>query len=616
MKNKIYEPVMRKLQIQKPGRYVGGESGSIVKNKEAVNIRFAFCFPDTYEIGMSHLGMKILYGLYNSIPDVWCERCFAPWADMEQEMRSRGIPLYGLESGEPVKDFDFIGFTLQYELSYSNVLNMLELAGLPLLAAERGDTAPIVICGGPCTCNPEPLADFIDLFVLGEAEEVSLELFDLYRTHKNSGFNKAEFLKMAAQINGIYVPSLYNVEYNEDCTIKAVTAHSGAPERPSKRIVKDLNKAYYPDEFVVPFLDIVHDRAVAEVFRGCSRGCRFCQAGFIYRPVREKSPEVVNAQSKSLCDSTGYDEVSLASLSTSDYTQIQPLLNSMLEWSETEKVSISLPSLRVDGFSEELMEKLKKVRKSGLTFAPEAGTQRLRDAINKNVSEEELVKTCTTAFSGGWQGVKLYFMIGLPTETTEDVAGIAELGQKIVNLYYANPSKAKGRGVTVTLSASSFVPKPFTPFQWEPQDTMEQLEAKQRLLIESVRTKKINVNYHDSKTSFLEAVFARGDRRLGRILLLAHQKGAKFDGWSDYFKLSLWLEAFNEAGISPEFYANRRRSVDEILPWEHLDYGISKSFLVRELERTYKNQTTANCREKCAACGANVFVGGVCNGSN
>lgn len=600
------------LKVQKPGRYVGGEINSIIKDKKDINIRFAFCFPDTYEIGMSHLGIKILYGLYNTIDDVWCERVFAPWDDMEEQMRKNNIPLYGLESGDPIREFDFVGFTLQYELSYSNVVNMLDLAGITKLACERCENEPLVICGGPCACNPEPLADFVDIFSLGEGEEVSIELFDLYRECKKNGVSKKEFLKKAAQIEGIYIPSLYSVEYNEDNTIKSVTAHDGAPNKVKKRIIKDLDNVYYPDNFVVPSIEIVHDRAVAEVFRGCIRGCRFCQAGFIYRPVREKSYKTVDSQAHSLCGKTGYDEVSLCSLSTSDYTEIQSLLNSMLEWSEDERVSISLPSLRVDGFSPELMEKIHKVRRSGLTFAPEAGTQRLRDTINKNVCEEELINTCSVAFSGGWTSVKLYFMIGLPTETLDDVAGIAELGQKVVNAYYNNPNKPKGKSVNVTVSASSFVPKPFTPFQWEPQDTIDMLHEKQKHLVSSIRTKKITANWHDADTSFLEGVFARGDRRLGRVLLKAWEKGCKFDGWSDFFNLERWMEAFEECGIDPAFYANRRRSLDEVLPWDHLDYGVSKNFLKSELEKAYKSVTTPHCRQKCSGCGANKLIGGAC----
>lgn len=600
------------LKVQKPGRYVGGELNSVIKDKDAVDIRFAFCFPDIYEVGMSHLGMKILYSCLNRMEGVWCERVFAPWTDMEALMRERDIPLYALESGDPVKDFDIIGFTLQYELSYSNVLNMLDLAGVPLLASERRGLSQLVVAGGPCACNPEPLADFVDLFFLGEGEEMDCELVELYRAHKKKGSSREEFLREAAHIPGVYVPSLYEVKYGEDGTIASVTPHSGAPKKVTKRLMLQMDQSFFPESFVVPYLEIVHDRAVAEVFRGCIRGCRFCQAGFLYRPLREKSVETVNRQCRSLCETTGYDEISLSSLSTSDYSKLNSLLDELLTWTKEEKTGISLPSLRVDNFSTEVMDKISSVRRSGLTFAPEAGTQRLRDVINKNVTEEELMKTVTTAFSGGWSSVKLYFMIGLPTETLDDVAGIAALGQKVVDAFYANPNKKKGKGVSVTLSASGFVPKAFTPFQWEPQDTIEMLHEKQRHLVSSVTTRKITCNYHDADTSFMEAVFARGDRRLGPVLLEAHRLGCKFDGWNDYFSLARWRQAFEACGVSPEFYANRRRSFDEILPWDHLDYGVSKEFFRRECEKAYAASTTPNCREKCSACGAACFQGGIC----
>lgn len=600
------------LKVQKPGRYVGGELNCVIKDKAAIDVRFAFCFPDIYEVGMSHLGMKILYSCLNRMEGVWCERVFAPWTDMEALMREKDIPLYALESGDPVKDFDIIGFTLQYELSYSNVLNMLDLAGVPLLVSERQGLSQLVVAGGPCACNPEPLADFVDLFFIGEGEEMDCELVELYRAHKQKGSSREEFLREAAQIPGVYVPSLYEVKYGEDGTIASVTPHGGAPEKVTKRLMLHMDQSFFPESFVVPYLEIVHDRAVAEVFRGCIRGCRFCQAGFLYRPLREKSVETVNRQCRSLCETTGYDEISLSSLSTSDYSKLNPLLDELLTWTKEEKTGISLPSLRVDNFSTEVMDKISSVRRSGLTFAPEAGTQRLRDVINKNVTEEELMKTVTTAFSGGWSSVKLYFMIGLPTETLDDVAGIADLGQKVVDAFYANPNKKKGKGVSVTLSASGFVPKAFTPFQWEPQDTIEMLHEKQRHLVSSVTTRKITCNYHDADTSFMEAVFARGDRRLGPVLLEAHRLGCKFDGWNDYFSLARWRQAFENCGVSPEFYANRRRSFDEILPWDHLDYGVSKEFFRKECEKAYAAATTPNCREKCSACGAACFQGGVC----
>lgn len=544
--NKTIEKLL--ADVQKPGRYVGGELNSVIKDLNEIDVRFAFCFPDTYEIGMSHLGMKILYSIMNEKKYIWCERVFAPWVDMEQKMRENKIPLFALESGDSIKDFDFIGFTLQYELSFTNILNMLDLAGVPLKSCDRNEFMPLVVAGGPCACNPEPLADFIDLFFLGEGEEVDLEVIELYRKYRKEKRTKAEFLQAAAKIEGVYVPSLYSVAYNKDKTIAAVTPIGGAPATVKKRVMLDMNQSYFPDKFIVPYLEIVHDRAVAEVLRGCIRGCRFCQAGFIYRPVREKSVETIDKQCHDLCKNTGYDEVSLSSLSTSDYTKINELLSQLLSWSKNEKVSISLPSMRVDSFSNELMSKIKTVRRSGLTFAPEAGTQRLRDVINKNVTEEELLKTVGTAFGGGWTSIKLYFMIGLPTETSDDVAGIAELGQKVVDAYYDNPNKSKGRAVSVTLSTAAFVPKPFTPFQWEPQDTIEMFRKKQRHLVSSVKTKKITCHYHDADTGFLEAVFARGDRRLCQVLEEAQKRGFHFDGWSDFFSLSKWMDIFADCG--------------------------------------------------------------------
>lgn len=600
------------LNVQKPGRYTGGELNSVIKNKDEVDVRFAFCFPDVYEVGMSHLGMKILYGQFNQRDDIWCERVFAPWTDMEEQMRKNNIPLYALESGDSLDKFDFIGFTLQYELSFTNILYMLEMGNIPLCSKDRHDLFNIVVAGGPCACNPEPLADFVDIFFIGEGEEVDLEVIDLYKQCKKNGETKLEFLIKAAQIEGVYVPSLYETEYNEDGTIKSFTPKHSAPQVIKKRIIKDLDNLYYPDNFVVPSIEIVHDRAMAEIFRGCIRGCRFCQAGFLYRPVREKSPQVIDTQCHALCTNTGYDEVSLSSLSSSDYTRINELLTDLTNWSKDENVSISLPSLRVDGFSDEILSKIKTVRKSGLTFAPEAGTQRMRNVINKNVTEEELMDTCSTAFNGGWTTVKLYFMIGLPTETLDDVAGIAQLGQKVVNAYYSAENKPKGKSVKVTLSTASFVPKPFTPFQWFPQDSMDSLREKQIHLKESITTKKINYNYHDSSTSFVEAVFARGDRRLCKALLKAYEKGMIFDGWGDFFSLDKWLEVFDECGIDPSFYANRQRDFDEILPWDHIDYGIKKSFLIEECKKAYNNETTPNCRQKCSNCGAAQWKGGVC----
>lgn len=600
------------LSVQKPARYTGGEINQVIKNKNEVDVRFAFCFPDTYEIGMSHLGIKILYSLFNERKDIWCERVFAPWVDFEKIMRDENIPLYALESRDPIKDFDFVGFTLQYELSYTNILSMLDLGKIPLKSADRGENDPIVVAGGPCACNPEPLADFIDIFFLGEGEKVDLEVIDLYKQNKNSGGSKADFLRAAAKIKGVYVPSLYEFEYKKDGTVAAIKHADGAPQKIEKRIEYDLDKTYYPDRFVIPYIETVHDRAVQEVFRGCIRGCRFCQAGYIYRPVREKSADTVNRQARALCKNTGYDEISLSSLSTSDYTHLEEMLDEMLDWTECDRVSLSLPSLRIDNFSEELLQKINRVRKSGLTFAPEAGTQRLRDVINKNITEDDIFKSCITAFKNGYTSVKLYFMMGLPTECDDDIVGIAKLAQKIVDLYYNMPEKPKGKAVNVSISVANFVPKPHTPFQFEPQITREEMLRRQALLKDSIKSKKITFNYHENRTSFLEGVFARGDRRLCSVIESAYKKGCRFDGWDECFNLDAWLEAFKECNVSPEFYANRTRSFDEIMPWDHIDYRITKEFLIRENTAAHAEKTTPNCREKCAGCGANSYGKGVC----
>lgn len=609
MDNKKLEELL--LTVQKPGRYSGNEQGSIIKDKNKVDVRFAFCFPDTYEIGMSHLGMKILYSLFNSREDVWCERVFAPWVDFRDVMVKNNIPLFALESRDPIKDFDFIGFTLQYEMSYTNVLSMLDLAGLPLKSRDRKDLSPIIVAGGPCVCNAEPIAEFIDLFFLGEGEEVDLEVIDLYKECKKNGDSKDEFLKKAAKIEGVYVPSLYEVSYDGD-KISSITAKDGAPKTIKKRIIKDLDKAHYPESFVVPYIEIVHDRAVQEIYRGCIRGCRFCQAGFIYRPVREKSVDAINKQAYDLCSSTGYDEMSLSSLSTSDYTKIEELLEKLLSWTDKDKVSLSLPSLRIDNFSPELLEKINHIRKSGLTFAPEAGTQRLRDVINKNITEEEILETCRVAFAGGHTSVKLYFMLGLPTETDEDLKGIADLAQKIVDIYYTMPNRPKGRSVDVGVSVSTFVPKPFTPFQFEPQISRDEILRRQEYLRSQIKTKKVSLSWHDSKTSFLEGVFARGDRRLSAVIEAAYNKGCIFDGWSECFDLDKWLETFKELGIDPEKYSGRAFSYEEILPWEHLDYAVTKEFFIKQNKLSYEAVTTPDCRISCAACGANCYKEGVC----
>lgn len=610
----IKKEVEKILQyVQKPARYVGGELNSVIKDPDKVDIRYAFCFPDIYEIGMSHLGMKILYGLVNDREDSWCERVFAPDVDMEEQMRKNNVPLFALESGDYIKDFDIIGFTLMYELCYTNVLNMLDLAGIPLYSKDRTELAPIICVGGPCACNPEPIADFVDIVFLGDGEDSTNAVLDLLKECKKKGATKQEFLLKAKDIIGVYVPSFYKDSYNADGTLKELVPINGAPEKVKKSVVSDMNKCYYPKEFVVPFISIVHDRAVEEIFRGCIRGCRFCQAGFIYRPIREKSVETINAQSKALIDSTGYDELSLCSLSTSDHSQVNEMLTSLIDWTVKDKISLSLPSLRVDNFSDELVDKLNKVRKSGLTFAPEAGTQRLRDVINKNVTQEEVINTCTKAFDNGWTTVKLYFMMGLPTETMEDIEGIANLGMDVLHAFYNNPNRQKGTGLQVNISCSSFIPKPFTPFQWEPEDTMESLKAKQKHLLESIPSKKIKVSYHETPTSLLEGVLARGDRRLSAVIYSAFKDGCKFDSWDEHFKFASWMKAFEENNLDPYFYTQRKRDFSEVLPWDHLDYGISRNFLEKENLKAHENKTTPHCRIKCAGCGANRLNGGHCD---
>lgn len=606
----IPESILR--SVSKPGRYTGGEYGQIVKDREKVKARFAFCFPDSYEIGMSNLGVRILYGVLNREEDIWCERVYAPWIDMEDKMREHHIPLWAHESGDPIADFDFIGFTLQYEMSYTNVLNMLDLAGLPLRAADRGEDAPLVIGGGPCSYNPEPVADFFDLFNIGEGEEMLPEIVRLYIKMKDNGsYTKAGFLREAARsIEGVYVPSLYDVSYNEDGTVKAYTPkYPDVPARVRKRIVKDLDTMYFPDKLVMPYLETVQDRIMLEVFRGCIRGCRFCQAGIIYRPVREKSPEVLCNQAKCLYEATGYEEMSLSSLSISDYTRLRELTDGLISWTNDKKVSLSLPSLRIDSFTRELMDKVASVRASSITFAPEAGTQRLRDVINKNVTEEDLMNAAGIAFAAGKEQVKLYFMDGLPTETDEDLEGIAKLGKAVIEKFYATPEHNKRRQPQVTVSVSCFVPKPFTPFQWEPQDMPETLERKRLYIRSKITDRKIKYSCHDSGTSRIEAVLALGDRRVGAALELACREGFRFDAWDEFFSYDRWMDVFARAGIDPSFYANRRRQTSEVLPWDVIDCGVTKEFLIREYEKAHAGVTTPNCREHCSGCGANRLGG-------
>lgn len=599
--------------VEKPSRYIGNEWNSVHKNLEEIKVRFAFCFPDLYEIGMSHLGMKILYHSLNERSDTWCERVFAPWVDMEEKMRSENIPLFALESHEPVKEFDMLGFTLQYEMSYTNIINMLDLAGLPIRASQRGEDHPFVCAGGPCAYNPEPLAEVIDFFVIGEGEDVINEIIDEYISWKEKGLSRKDFLEAVAGIEGVYVPSFYDVSYNSDGTIKYIKPKNDKyPEKIRKRIIKDLDNVYFPEKPIVPYTGIVHDRIMLEIFRGCIRGCRFCQAGYVYRPVREKSAENLVETAKKLVDNTGYEEISLTSLSTSDYTCLENLTQNLIDYMEPKRVNLSLPSLRIDSFSLDLMEKAQKVRKGGLTFAPEAGTQRLRDVINKGVTEEDLINSVSTAFSGGWGSVKLYFMLGLPTETTEDIEGIGDLAEKVVKAYRETPKEKRGKRFGVTVSTSFFVPKPFTPFQWEAQDTMDILREKQKILKSKIKNRAINYTWNDPELSFLEAIFARGDRRTGEVLIRAWEKGCKFDSWGENFKFDKWMEAFNECGLEPSFYANRKREYDEIFPWEHIDIGVAKQYLIKENKKAYQGELTENCRVNCSGCGATVFGGGIC----
>lgn len=595
------------LRVQKPARYTGGEYNEIIKDKADVDVRFAMCFPDTYEIGMSNLGLRILYGSMNQADGVWCERAFAPWGDMEEEMRKENIPLYALESGDCLNQFDFVGFSLGYEMAYTNVLNMLDLAQIPLHSDQRGEHDPIIVAGGTCVYNGEPLANFIDIFSLGEGEDVTLEMIDLYRKGKQAGWSRAEFLQHAAQVPGLYVPSLYEVTYHEDGTVQSITPTHGAPERIRKRIVADLNKSYFPVKTIIPSTDIVHDRVMLEVFRGCIRGCRFCQAGYCYRPVRPRSVDLLVKQGIESCKDSGYQEMTLSSLSTSDYRPLTELCDGLLEYCDPRNININLPSLRADGFSMGIMQRLQRVRKTSITFAPEAGTQRMRDTINKNVKEEDLLQSCRTAFEGGCNAVKLYFMLGLPTETDEDVIGIARLAEKVY-WTWKNYAVNKSRGLRITVSTSFFVPKPFTPFQWEAQITREEYHRRVDLLRGSIKNKSIQYNWHEMETSYIEAVLARGDRRLGKLLETVWRKGARLDSWSEYFDFERWMESFAETGIDPDFYALRERSKEEVLPWSMIDIGVHSEYLWREREQAYRSVITPDCRVQCMGCGANCLL--------
>ncbi len=597
-------------KVQKPGRYVGGEEGSVYKDKGAVGLRVAFCFPDIYDIGMSNLGMRILCGVLNEMEDVWCERAFAPWPDMEAQMRARNIPVYTHESGDSIRDFSMVAFTLQYELCYTTALNMLQMSGIPLYSRDRDDSFPIILAGGPCTYNPEPMADFVDIFSIGEGEEALPELAQLYLDMKREGrYSKDAFLRAASHLEGFYVPSLYRVSYREDGTILEMRPrYPDVPPRVKKRIVADVDRAYFPTNPVMPLVETVHDRITLEVNRGCIRGCRFCQAGFVTRPVREKTPETLCAQAREMAKNTGYDEISMCSLSISDYSRVNTLCDSLLTWTDDAKINLSLPSLRADSFTKELMDQISTVRSSTLTFAPEAGSQRLRDVINKNVTEEDILRAASVAFSAGKSQVKLYFMNGLPYETREDIEGIATLAKNVVETYYKTPGRAKGRQPKVTISVACFIPKPFTPFQWEGQDTEKQLEEKQQHLLSCIQDRKIRYNYHDAKISWLEAVFARGNRRLSAALEEAVRRGMRLDAWEEFFDYDAWRQVFADTGIDPTFYANRTMGEEEILPWDVIDCGVSKQFLLRERHKAMEAAVTPSCKEHCSRCGANAMA--------
>lgn len=605
------------LSIEKPARYIGNEVNSVMKDPEQVDIRFAMCFPDVYEIGMSHLGIQILYHMFNERPDVWCERVYSPWPDLDARMRKDNIPLFALESQDPIRAFDFLGITIQFEMCYTNILQVLELSGIPLEASERTEEDPIVIGGGPCVYNPEPIAEFFDIFYIGEGETVYDQLFDVYKKNKAEGKSRREFLEAACQIPGIYVPMFYDAEYQEDGTLHSFTRnYEKAPEVIEKQVLMDVIHAPYPKAPVVPFIKATQDRVVLEIQRGCIRGCRFCQAGMIYRPTRERDVEELKKWADTMLKTTGYEEISLSSLSSSDYSKLPELINYLMEICPERGVNISLPSLRIDAFSLDVMKKVQDIKKSSLTFAPEAGSQRMRNVINKGLTEEDILEGAGKAFEGGWNKVKLYFMLGLPTETEEDIKGIAHLSEKIAERYYEIPKDQRNGKCQITASSSFFIPKPFTPFQWAPMNRKEEFLEKARIVKAEVRAmlnqKSIRYNYHEADISMLEGVLARGDRRTAKVVLQAYRNGALFDSWSEYFRPEAWEKAFEETGIDPDFYTVRERSVDELLPWDFINAGVSKKFLIREWEQAKAETVTPNCRQRCSGCGAKCYGGGVC----